>query len=211
MKAWSETAWEASAEIFEAIKKLPFLSELADGTLSAERFKFYISQDKLYLDVYARVLAHIASRVPDAADLETFLAFASDGVAVEKALHAEFDADTSAGMSSACLFYTSLLKSFASEDVAVEAAAVLPCFWIYQKVGEYILASAKLDGNPYRDWILTYSDPSFEESTRKAIDICDRLAETSTEAVRGRMRQAFVDCSRLEWLFWDSAYKLGKG
>jgi len=205
---WSEEAWNASERIYEAIKRLPFIEELANGTLSAERFRFYISQDSQYIDDYSRALASIASRLPDMADAAQFMEFALDGVAVEKALHTRFCPDRSAGKSSVCLFYTSLLRSHDSQPVAVAAAAILPCFWIYQKVGEHLLATAKLEGNPYRDWIETYGDPAFDISTRKAIDICDRLAEATGEQTRCRMTEAYVACSRLEWMFWDSAYKM---
>lgn len=205
---WSDEAWHASERIYEAITRLPFIEELAEGTLSAGRFRFYISQDSQYIDDYSRALAAIASRLPDMADAAQFMEFALDGVAVEKALHSQFSPDRSMGKSSVCLFYTSLLRSHDSQPVAVAAAAILPCFWIYQKVGEHLLATAQLDGNPYREWIETYGDPSFDISTRKAIEICDRLAESADERTRSLMTEAFVACSRLEWLFWDSAYKM---
>lgn len=205
---WSDEAWRASEKIYEAIKRLPFITELADGTLSPERFRFYISQDSQYIDDYSRTLSAIAARLPEMADAAQFMEFALDGVAVEKALHTQFCPDRSMGKSSVCLFYTSLLKSHDSQPVAVAAAAILPCFWIYQKVGEYLLESATLEGNPYREWIETYGDPAFDISTRKAIDICDRLADSAEERTRRLMTEAYVECSRLEWMFWDSAYKM---
>lgn len=207
MEKWSEGAWQAASGIYDAITRLPFLQELAQGTLPHEKFMQYINQDNLYIDVYARVLAHIASRLPLMEDTETFLGFAGDGVAVEKGLHAGFNPNPDLPKSMACEFYTAYLKAQMTEELAVEAAAVLPCFWVYQKVGEHILSIAKLDGNPYRAWIETYGDPAFDISTKKAIDVCDRLAIEATEATRQKMTKAFVDCTRLEWMFWDSAYK----
>lgn len=210
MEKWSEKAWEAALPWFNRIKELPFLHELADGTLPQEVFRHYISQDNLYIDVYTRVLAHIASRLPDMADVETFLGFASDGVAVEKGLHAAYNPDKTAEKSAVCEFYTSFLRARAQEDIAVETASILPCFWVYLEVGKYMLSIARLEGNPYRPWIETYSDPAFDESNARAIDVCDRLAAASTESVRAMMTHVFVDCTRLEYLFWESAYRLGK-
>lgn len=195
--------------LYEEIKRMPFLRELADGTLPREKFNFYIGQDKLYLDNYTRVLAHIASRLPDMTDVTTFLNFALAGVATERALHDTFNTGPRAAMSAACEYYTSYLKGQSQEDVAVEAASVLPCFWVYLEVGKYLLSIATLDGNPYRAWLETYSDPAFDESTAKAIAVCDRLAEMSTEHVRREMTKVFVGATRLEWLFWESAYRLG--
>lgn len=63
MKRWSDEAWEAAEPVYRRILEHPFVGELAAGTLSAERFRFYIRQDALYLDGYARRLAHIASRL----------------------------------------------------------------------------------------------------------------------------------------------------
>lgn len=209
MEKWSEKAWQASLPIIEQIKHQPFIRGLAEGTLPDDIFCFYISQDRLYLDVYTRVLAHIASRLPDMADVETFLGFAVDGVAVEKELHARFNPDKNAVMSQACEFYTSFLRARSQHDIAVEAAAILPCFWVYLEVGRHILSVANLEGNLYRAWIETYSDPAFDVSTEKAIDVCDRLAATASPRVRDEMTATFLEATRLESLFWQSAYRKG--
>ncbi len=44
----------------------------------------------------------------------------------------------------------------------------------------------------------------------KALAVGDELAEGAGENERREMTEAFVTCSRLEWMFWDSAYKLEK-
>lgn len=208
---WSTQAWQAGEKAYNAILRLPFVTELAAGTLPREAFLRYISQDRLYLAQYSRVLAHIASRTADPAIRDAFLAFAAHGVAVEQSLHESFiagnEALLAAEMSPACLFYTSLLKSTAAfEPLEVEAAAILPCFWIYQQVGEWITANYRPDGNPYAAWIETYADPAFKASTERAIALCDRLAADASPSTRRRMTDIYRQCSRMEWLFWHSAY-----
>lgn len=210
MKKWSDRVWERVRPILVEIMELPFLTELANGTLPDEKFRFYISQDNKYIDVYTRVLAHIASRLPDMDDVETFLSFANDGVAMERIVHAQYNPDRNIQKSNACEFYTSFLKAQAQEDIAVEAASILPCFWVYLAVGKYLLTIAKMDGNPYKTWLEAYSDPAFDESTAKAIAICDKLAAATTEAVREQMTEVFIKATKLEWLFWNSAYYLGE-
>ncbi|MDE5934532.1 MAG: TenA family protein [Muribaculaceae bacterium] len=206
MKKWSEEVWEVSLPIYEAILRLPFIKELADGTLDPEIFRRYIEQDNLYITEYSRVLAHIASRLGDIDDMDAFLKFAGDGVLMEKALHSMYVSDGTKEMSPTCLFYTSLLKAQSMEPVEVEAAAVLPCFWIYLAVGKYILSIAKLEDNPYADWIKAYSDPAFDAATEKAIAICDKLADAASDEVRIRMTDIYVKAARMEWQFWDAAY-----
>ncbi|HAP29238.1 MAG TPA: thiaminase II [Porphyromonadaceae bacterium] len=211
MEKWSEKAWKEVEPIYRAILDHPFVSELAEGTLSHERFLFYIRQDSLYIANYCRVLAHIASRLTDTDQTEDFLRFAADGVAVERALHQSFltGDEAPATPTPTCALYCRYEKSCGLEPVEVEAAAILPCFWVYQRVGCDIMARSN-PGNPYSAWIATYADPAFEASTRRAIEICDTLAENASGSVRHRMTEAFVDCTRMEWMFWDSAYNLEK-
>lgn len=206
---WSEKVWNEVEGIYRNILRLPFVRELTDGTLSRERFEFYISQDALYIDNYSRVLAHIASRIPSKQQSEDFLHFALDGVLVERALHQSFigDSKNEALPSPACLLYMNFETAKALDHVEVEAAAVLPCFWIYQRVGEEIVRNSAED-NPYRRWIETYADETFAVSTRRAIEICDELAENTTQRVRDLMTEAFIYAAKMEWMFWDSAYNL---
>lgn len=217
MKRWSDEAWEAALPVYAKILEHPFVGALADGTLPPERFRFYIRQDALYLDGYARRLAHIASRLTRKEHTEAFLRFALDGIEVERALHAQFlggEHPLPEEISPACLLYTSLLDAQALAPVEVETAAVLPCFVVYQRVGESILARLKSgsDGeavkNPYRPWIETYADPSFAASAELATRICDELAAAAGDETRRRMTDIFVRCTRMEWMFWDSAWNL---
>ncbi len=110
-------------------------------------------------------------------------------------------------ISPACLLYTSLLGSQATAPVEVEAAAVLPCFWVYQRVGADILSRQQGD-NPYMRWIETYGDEAFAASTAEAVAICDSLAEAAGADTRRMMTDIFVRCTKMEWMFWDSAWRL---
>lgn len=215
MKRWSDEAWEAALPVYTEILEHPFVGALADGTLSGERFRFYVRQDALYLEGYARRLAHIASRLPRKEHCEAFLRFALDGVEVERALHEQFlggERPSGEEISPACQMYTSLLDAQATAPVEVEAAAVLPCFVVYERVGQSILARLRAEGseinNPYRRWIETYGDPAFAASAELATRICDELAAAAGEAVRRQMTDLFVRCTRMEWMFWDSAWNL---
>ena len=207
---WSEHVWLQVALIYESILQHPFVCELAAGTLPRDKFMYYLGQDAQYLKSYTSVLAHVASRLPYKDQVESFLQFATEGIAVERALHESFLGGMELPtVSPTCMLYTSVEKSMAYEDVAVETAALLPCFWIYRNVGQAILDSAgDLSTNPYAQWIRTYGDTAFDRSTNRAIEICDRLADESTDEVRRRMDEVFLTCSRLEWMFWDSAYNL---
>lgn len=212
---WSDRAWEAIGDIYQKTLDLPFIQELISGKLNKEKFNFYIQQDALYLADYGKVLTGIASRLSKPEHIQPFIAFAGETMVVEKELHKSFLKEINdqqvVEASPACLLYTSyLLKQLATAPVEVIVAAVLPCFWIYKEVGDYILEKQAKENNPYQAWIDTYGGDEYAASVKTAIDICNDLAEQSTPGQQEKMIEAFVICSKLEWMFWDSAYNLEK-
>lgn len=209
---WSEKTWAEALPVYNKILTLPFIQQLIDGSLDKEKFLFYIQQDALYLAEYGKVLTAIASRLSKPGHIESFIHFAGDSVAVEKALHASFKdllgGGNAAEPSPACLLYTSfLLRQLSIAPLEVVVASVLPCFWIYKEVGDYILANQVKENNPYQSWIDTYGGDGFAESVQTAIAIADELAEACTPSQQEAMTKAYVTCSKMEWMFWDSAWR----
>jgi thiaminase/transcriptional activator TenA len=205
-----DQAWQLTAALRASIHGLQFNRELAAGTLDQARFQFYIGQDALYLDQYARILALAAARGPDGETLRLFADAALEGIAVEQALHRQYLAHFAAGSgepSPDCLSYTSFLLATAyHEPWEVLLAALLPCFWIYWDVGQAIAREAAAD-NPYRAWIDTYADEGFEKVVRAVMAATDSAAIAASDAVRARMMTAFLRSMQYEWLFWDGAYQ----
>ena len=215
MGGFSDEAAQRTAALRAAIHRLPFISELAAGVLSRERFRGYIVQDAIYLGRFARALAIAAARAPDGATLQFFAGSAAGAVAVEQALHEryliEFGLDpgqvAAAEPSPDCLAYASFLIAAAyHEPWEVLVAALLPCFWIYWDVGRAIAARAAPQ-NPYRAWIETYADEGFGTAVRTAVATADRAASGAMPAVRAGMLAAFTRSCQYEWLFWDGAYQ----
>jgi thiaminase (transcriptional activator TenA) len=215
MIPFSDEAWQRTARLRDAIKRLPFNTELAAGSLARDRFQGYIIQDSLYLGRFSRALAIAAAKAPDADAMQSFAQSALSAVAVEQALHGrylqEFGIDPSgvgeAEMSPDCLAYTSYLLAAAyHEPWEVLVAALLPCFRIYWEVGCTIARQATPD-NPYRAWIDTYADEGFGNAVQTAVAIGDRAAVTVMAAMRANMLAAFIRSCQYEWLFWDAAYQ----
>jgi thiaminase/transcriptional activator TenA len=212
----SQDAWQRIAPLYGAILDLPFNRELAAGTLSRERFTFYMLQDAHYLTHFARALAVTAARAPDNDALIQFAGSARAAVVVERALHEDFfkDYGISAAEAAAtepsptCAHYTHYLLAVAYKaPYEVAVAALLPCFRIYWEVGKHLLETAALE-NPYQAWIDTYADEAFAEGVRQVIAIADRMAAAASPTIRDQMLRGFVRASQLEWMFWDSAYRL---
>jgi len=210
--SFSQTAWDAVEFTYKSIIEHPFNRELADGTLDKKKFQFYIKQDSLYLIDFARALAITASCASNPEDLVLLLDFSKGAIIAERGLHEfyfqfygiKLDVKKAPG----CFTYTNFLISSATHSSYEESlAALLPCFWIYQEVGLHIhRTSAK--NNPYQKWIDMYSGEEFQEVVRKAIDLIDRVAEGANEKQLKKMQEAFITSTRLEWIFWDSAYRM---
>lgn len=210
---WSDDAWQAALPVYNKIIDMPFIKELADGTLDIEKFKYYLQQDAHYLEYFARTLAIAAAKLPDVDAMLQYIRFAEGAVVVERALHdsyfKQYNVGERAAISPTCHHYIHYLQSTAySADVCVALAAVLPCFWIYKAVGDHIVSIAKNIGNPYHDWIATYAGEEFGLLVEKAIMLTNIAACNATALQHERMTEAFVYAARLEYGFWDSAYRL---
>jgi thiaminase/transcriptional activator TenA len=208
---FTEHLWQASAAIYDAIMDLPFNVELTAGMLDPDTFRFYIVQDSLYLVEFARALAITGARSEAPQQVLDFLHFAEGAIVVERSLHehyfAEFGVRPGAAQSPACAFYTNYLLATAAHRSYEEAvAALLPCFWIYREVGHAIHRQARPD-NPYQRWIDTYAGEEFAASVDRAIAATEAAGALASETARNRMVDAFITSSRLEWMFWDSAYR----
>jgi hydroxymethylpyrimidine/phosphomethylpyrimidine kinase len=203
--------WTDAQELLAATIDTPFLRGMADGTLDPDVFAGYLAQDVHYLRAYERHLGAVGSRSAGAAGAEpaaaAFWAAAAAGCAEEAAaLHHRRLAGTHADdpVDPTCAGYLAHLAACAdADDVAVLAAAVLPCFRVYAWVGAQFGAAATAStaapapapapatAHPYADWITAYGDPGFAASSAAATEHVEDLAQAATPAVRGAMARAF--------------------
>jgi thiaminase/transcriptional activator TenA len=215
-KRFSREAWNRNAVLYETIRTLPFNAQLASGALSESRFKHYITQDAHYLVGFGRALALAAAKAPDADRIVQFAKAAEGALVVERALHGSFfkqygitaELFAQTPLSPACHHYVCYLLATAyAEPYEVLLAALLPCFWIYAEVGRDIHARAAA-ANPYRAWIDTYAGEEFHAAVRAMIAATDDAAKEVNSPLRARMHAAFTRAAQLEWVFWDSAFRL---
>jgi thiaminase/transcriptional activator TenA len=213
---FSRTAWEENAHTYDIIRTMPFNAELASGTLSEARFKHYITQDAHYLIGFGRALTLAAAKAPNPDRIVQFAKSAEGAIVVERALHGSFfqqygitsEVFAQTPLSPACHHYVSYLLATAyAEPYEVLLGALLPCFWIYAEVGRDIHARASR-ANPYQAWIDTYAGEEFHTAVRAVIAATDEAAAGASSALRVCMHAAFRRATQLEWLFWDSAYRL---
>ena len=214
--SFARAAWDDNLALYEMIRTMPFNAELAQGTLSRARFEHYITQDAHYLIGFARALALAAAKAPDPERVAQFARSAEGAIVVERALHGSFfaqwditaDRFAATPLSPTCHHYVSYLIATAhGESYEVLLGALLPCFWICAEVGRDIYGRACAD-NPYQAWIDTYAGEAFQAAVAAMIATTDKAAGEASEGLRARMHAAFRRATQLEWMFWDSAYRL---
>jgi thiaminase len=191
---------------------MPFIRALADGSLPWPNFLFYLAQDAHYLQEYARCLARVAALAPDQ-DAQEFFARASAGaLEAELTLHASLLAAHGESLDGVEVspvtagYIDHLHRACAAGDYPEAIAAVLPCFWLYQHIGEQLAAlrtqAAAGPDHPYAAWIDTYADPAFAELTTTAIALTDRAGARASADQLAVMATAFERSSRYEWMFF---------
>jgi len=197
------TWWDDAAGVRAAIDDLAFVRTLGDGTLDADHFRTYLEQDALYLRDYARCLARASELAPTRAEQAFWAGGAHGALVTELDLHTRWlggePQDVPASPTTAA--YLDHLRA-AGDDYATLVAAVLPCYWIYQDVGER-LAARNHAGHPYAAWLGTYADDAFADATREAVAILRRAAAASDAPTRDRMAAAFRTACEHELAFFD--------
>ncbi|RZU63209.1 bifunctional hydroxymethylpyrimidine kinase/phosphomethylpyrimidine kinase [Zhihengliuella halotolerans] len=204
--------WDLIEDLRARIDDVWFVKQLADGTLERADFEHYLAQDSIYLRTYSKVLSRAAQLAPTLDEQQFWANSASECLAVELGLHqarlaeaeargetpTEGEAPTSAETRS---YLNHLLSAAAIGSYAVVAAAVLPCYWLYQDIGTRLAAANRPD-HPYADWLGMYSSPEFDAATQQAIAITQRLARQADPREREAMLDAYLESSRQEMDFF---------
>ncbi len=212
---FSGELWESVAPVYGQIITHPFLSSVADGTLAPEQFVYFVDQDRHYLRAYSRALAHVAGHADEPEDVGLFTGSAAKAIAVEAGMHAELLADFEIDPEShrppplspsGELYVQTVLAHTSRGPFPIAVAAVLACFWIYAEVGKELTGRGSPDPR-YQRWVDTYGDPEFVATVERVLAVVDRIGTAGTATDRERFQAIFAQGCRLEWMFWDAAWR----
>ncbi len=212
---------EAAKDIWAEYNKHPFVLELQDGTLDREKFRYYIIQDYLYLEEYAKVFAIGIAKAKSPETIQLFSKYVTLLTEGEMDIHRgymgkfavsreELEATPRALDN---LSYTSYMLRVAYEEGEAEIlAAILSCAYSYEVIAKTMLANepAAADHPFYGEWVRGYVDPQYSEANVLLLEMTDRLTEHYTEAQLRHLTDIFVACSRYELAFWELAWNRSK-
>jgi thiaminase/transcriptional activator TenA len=202
--------------VWRRILEHPFVGGIGDGSLSRDRFTFFLRQDYLFLIEYSRVLAMAAAKAPDLAGMTRFSEVLHATMSQEMELHRRYSAGFGISpeelertrIAPGTSAYGRYLVSIAHEGSIKEiVAAVLPCEWGYSEIGRHLAATGNAsDENPYAEWINTYASDEFSALGAWLRGYLDEQARGCSAAERRRLHEVFLTSSRYEYLFWEMAY-----
>lgn len=192
----------------------PFLQQLGTGTLPEAAFRRYLTQDYLFLIHFARAYALLATKFHTLPEIRAAVGSLNHIVA-ELPLHVGYC--TEWGLSEAqmaqepeaseTINYTRYVLDIGHSGDALELlVALLPCVAGYAEVGLRLLSDSTtvMENNPYASWMQNYSDVSYLDGVKAAIEMLDRVGQQRGASARfTRLSEIFTTATRLESAFWQ--------
>ena len=210
----------AAEEIWKAYNEHPFVMGIQNGTLDKDKFRYYMIQDYLYLEDYAKTFA---IGVAKAKSLKTANLFAKyiNVMNGELNVHEGYFAKlriTQEEIDSACrslcnLSYTSYMLRVAYEEGEAEIlAAILACAYSYEIIAKNIVKNnpSSVNDEFYGDWVKGYISDSYSAENAVLLEEMNRLSENYTEKQIQHLVDIFVACSRYELAFWEMSWTSGE-
>ena len=211
MDSFSDQLRAEAEPIWREIFAHPFLKGIKDGTLPLETFQYYLGQDYLYLEGFARCVAIALAKAPTIGVIEEMAKRVM--TPIERPLHHKLLGE--AGLSEPEVaktipsptnagYVNHMLAVANREGLGPTAAAMLPCPWTYHLLREELGQS---EHPLYGQWTSFYVSGLLEDSVEAWRSFVDRQAEHASPEELEAMRQAFLTSSRYEWMFWDAAFR----
>ncbi len=206
-----------ASHLWDQLCEHPFITELFQGTLPMEKFRFYVLQDSYYLLSAIKNFNVIASKSPNATILQELISIIHLEGSSELENYKGFLNRIGATMEDALaldpmptnLSYTSYLFSLSNSGPFQEAlVSVLPCFWSYAVIADYhhdYFQSLREIDALYADWVATYFDESYRTLVEKMKDLVDQSCVAYSYE---KLLEVFLTSSRYEYMYWDAAYHL---
>ncbi len=199
-----------SNSIWNAIFQHPFVRGIGDGTLSRDRFEFYLRQDYVYLIDFSRVFALASAKSQAYEDMSYFATLLNATLTVEMEMHRKTCVDfriTAAELekterSMITTAYTNfLIRTCYEGDLADILAVLLPCAAGYVEIGQRLKSQGLPANRHYQEWINTYSSQEFADFTQWLVQKMNFFSAGRSAADKKRWFALYQNSARFEYLF----------
>ena len=172
--------WESNLDLALLSLQSNFVQGLKTGNLPKNIFQEYLAQDYFFLESFARAYGLAVSKSKDKYSIKS-LSQLLIGVSEELILHEtyakEWDIDlTNNKVKFATKNYTDFLDEVSIKQSSIEIMfAMTPCMRLYSWIGKSL--SNSVLNNPYKEWIITYSDENFDNLAKCLENLIDSSKE----------------------------------
>jgi len=177
----TQKLWERNYNLASLSLNTKFVQGIKNGDLPKTKFQEYLAQDYFFLESFARAYGFAVSKSRNKKNIKTLSVLLS-GVSEELILHEtyakEWDIDlTTNSIGPATKKYTDFLEEVSLNLSLIEImSAMTPCMRLYSWLGKKLLNM--ISDNPYKEWILTYSDESFDNLAKSLENLIDEYDES---------------------------------
>ena len=217
----SERIYARAEKIWPRYLRHPFVTQMADGTLPPEKFRYYMLQDYLYLRDYVKIFAAITQKADDFEQIrflsgelantidETFRTHRPYmerlGITEEEIRRARPHIDSVA-------YSHYMLCEAQMGDVLMGLVTLLNCSWSYAYIAEETVKRYPhaLQDARYGAWFAGYVSEEYRRTNQALIDRIDALAASVSEERVGRLCEIFEKCCLFDLRFWDMVYTMGE-
>ena len=173
--------WECNYNLASLSLNTKFVQGIKNGDLPKTKFQEYLAQDYFFLESFARAYGLAVSKSRNKKNIKTLSVLLS-GVSEELILHETYakgwDIDLTTNLiGPATKKYTDFLEEVSLNLSLIEImSAMTPCMRLYSWLGKKLLNM--ISDNPYKEWILTYSDESFDNLAKSLENLIDEYDES---------------------------------
>ena len=177
----TQKLWESNDDLASLSLNTKFVQGIKNGNLPKTKFQEYLAQDYFFLESFARAYGLAVSKSRNKKNIKTLSVLLS-GVSEELILHEtyakEWDIDLTTNLiGPATKKYTDFLEEVSLNLSLIEImSAMTPCMRLYSWLGKKLLNM--ISDNPYKEWILTYSDESFDNLAKSLENLIDEYDES---------------------------------
>lgn len=202
--------------LWQTIHGHAFVRGIGDGTLSRDRFKFYLRQDYPYLIDFSRVLGVATAKSETLDEMRQFSSLLDATLTKEMELHRRTCAGlgieladlerTEPGLITTA--YSAFILRACYEGCLSDILAVLlPCEAGYVEIAQRLREKGLPEPPHYRDWIETYTSSEMTVLADWLARRMDSLAEDMTSAARRRCARLYRASVRFELLFFEMVWE----
>ena len=177
----SKLLWDKNKDLAFASLNSKFVQGIKNGNLPKNNFQSYVAQDYFFLESFARAYGLAISKCFDINAIR-ILSELLLGVSEELVLHEKYAKEwginiTTNKIENSTKAYTDFLKKISLESSCVEILVTMtPCMRLYAWIGKNL--SSSTSNNRYKNWIVTYSDETFEKLAKSLEEIIDTYKGT---------------------------------